>query len=192
MRPPPNFDEAFIAWFRETTEHAWSAHDAPTFAEMETSGFSGLVFARGTRWTSGLTDAEIDAAELRWSLHFPPDYRLFLRILHVADRPMVGRGFDGHRSVLISRSSFYDWRIDSDAIRIAIDEPAEGIAFDVEANALWPREWGERPSSQADRHARVREIIAAAPRLIPIFGESSRRKPGSDPSDPTRTRDRFG
>ena len=43
------------------------------------------------------------------------------------------------------------------------------MIFDVEHNALWLNEWGERPSTPEDRAEIVRQAVAAAPRLIPIF-----------------------
>jgi hypothetical protein len=167
---PPGFDESFIAWFRAKSERMWSSTAAPTFDELEAKGVSGLLWDRGTRWTNGLSDREIDLAEARWSLRFPPDFRLFLRLLHVPDRPMIGRGFVGSTAVPIRGPSFYDWREQSDAIRRALDWPADGLVHDVEHNDLWLREWGPRPSSAIARRARVREAVAAAPRLIPILG----------------------
>ena len=48
--------------------------------------------------------------------------------------------------------------------------PLEGLLFDVENNALWWPEWGERPACAEQRSEIVRSIVSEAPRLVPLFG----------------------
>jgi hypothetical protein len=43
------------------------------------------------------------------------------------------------------------------------------LQFDVEHNDLWRPSWGPKPETLEARKARVRELVAAAPRLIPVF-----------------------
>jgi hypothetical protein len=70
----------------------------------------------------------------------------------------------------VERPGFYHWLRDEAAIRDAFQWPIEGLAFDVENNVLWPESWGLRPENANDRRARVAELVAKAPPLLPITG----------------------
>jgi len=101
-------------------------------------------------WTSGYSQAELESAERRFGLRFPPDLADLLR----ERRPAAG----------------YDWRTDDGRIRQALGQPLEGLQFDVEHNGLWWPEWGDRPATPGERAEAMRAIVEAAPRLIPIIG----------------------
>lgn len=101
-------------------------------------------------WTTGYTQSELDAAQERFSLRFPPD----LVGLLLDRRPIRG----------------WDWRTDDTAIRGALDHPLEGLLFDVEHNDLWWSEWGEKPDSADEQAEVVTAVVNAAPRLIPLIG----------------------
>lgn len=76
------------------------------------------------RWAKGYTQAELDDAQQKFGLTFPPDLVDLLR-----DR----RPVDGHV-----------WT-DEVAIRRMLDWPFEGLLFDVEHNRLW---WPEGEKSR--------------------------------------------
>jgi len=78
------------------------------------------------RWTKGYTQTELDDAQEKFGLVFPPDLVALFR-----DR----RPVDGHL-----------WT-DQVAIRRMLDWPFEGLLFDVEHNHLWWPEWGEKPAN---------------------------------------------
>ena len=101
-------------------------------------------------WTRGYSEAELDDAQARFGLVFPPDLVALLRERSPA------RG--------------YDWRSGDAAIRSALRAPLEGLLFDVEVNALWWPEWGERPATAPERAAIVTAIVARAPPLVPLIG----------------------
>jgi hypothetical protein len=101
------------------------------------------------RWTSGYAQWELDAAQERYGLRFPPD----LVALLLDRRPVQG----------------WDWRSDDDGIRWALEQPLQGLLFDVEHNCLWWPEWGERPSTAEARAEIVAAAVHAAPRLIPLI-----------------------
>jgi hypothetical protein len=101
-------------------------------------------------WAAGYTAAELDAAQERYDLAFPPDLIALLR----EQRPTQG----------------YDWRTDDAAIREMLRRPLDGLLFDVEHNVLWLPEWGERPPTPQARAEVVAQAVARAPKLIPIFG----------------------
>ena len=100
-------------------------------------------------WTNGYTQTELDDAQEKFGLVFPPDLVAFLR---------VKRAVEG-----------YDWR-DERAIRSVLEWPLEGILFDVEQNALWWPEWGERPKTPEEREVILRMVHSRAPKLIPLVG----------------------
>jgi hypothetical protein len=100
----------------------------------------------------GLTDAETDRVENCFGFRFPPDLREFLQ------------------TALPHGPQFPDWRSgDEAALRDWLDLPLRGILFDIEHNGFWLEEWGARPVSLADALKVASELVAAAPRLIPIY-----------------------
>jgi hypothetical protein len=100
-------------------------------------------------WEPGYSQCELDAAQEKFGLVFPPDLIALLR-----DRRLPG----GH-----------DWAGDEAPIRRMLEWPLEGILFDVEYAGLWWPEWGERPEREADRADVVTAVVAAAPKLIPLY-----------------------
>src|SRR5207244_3545588 len=84
----------------------------------------------GVEFEAGLTDAEVEAAEVRYGFRFPPDLRAFLQ----AGLPRGDR--------------FPNWRTgDEVALRDWLDLPRQSVLFDVEHNGFWLEEWGPRPGS---------------------------------------------
>jgi hypothetical protein len=100
-------------------------------------------------WTHGYTQSEIDVAQERYRLRFPPD---------LVDLLLDRRPADG-----------WNWRTDDAGIRRALEHPLRGLLFDVEHNNLWWPEWGERPGLIEERAKFVTAIVEAAPRLIPLI-----------------------
>ena len=170
MGAPTAFGDEFLDWLRRKTEGAWASWEPRDFFAEE---IGGVDWQRGTRWLGGIDDATIDAAEARLEVRFPADYRLFLRRLHAPDRAMTGAFFGGPAGELVPRERPSFYRVDGtddDAIRDAHEGVIDGLSFDVEHNQLWLDDWGPRPESEAERAALVRERVAAAPALIPLFG----------------------
>ncbi len=190
---PPEFDATFLDWFRERTEALWASLPSQTLKktlkQFVRAGVGGSTFQRDTQWTDGLSDDEIAQIERRWALRFPPDYRLFVQRLHVPDRPLLGAGFAYRREeneprtvlaraywdeeqdlVLGEEPSFYNWLTDVHELEGAVSWLVEGLEFDVEENDLWEPGWGPRPATAEERRARIRELVEAAPKLIPVIG----------------------
>lgn len=117
--------------------------------------WAGLVYTlrnNGIEFEAGLTDAEVDSVEMRYGFRFPPDLRSFLQ------------------AGLLSGSEFPDWRDgDEDALRDWLDLPRRGILFDIEHNRFWLENWGPRPASLSEAQRIAGELVAAAPKLIPIY-----------------------
>ena len=101
---------------------------------------------------AGLTNAEVTTVEKRFGFRFPPDLREFLQ------------------TALPHGPKFPDWRSGDEAVlRDRLDGPLQGILFDIEYNGFWLEEWGPRPGSLDEALRAASELVAAAPRLIPIF-----------------------
>lgn len=168
---PGEFGEPFLKWLGAATEQAWSRVSEPTLADYEESGVGGCDWRRGTRWTGGLSDAELAEIEQRFAVRFPAEHRLFLQTLHATAPRMQCAGFgDDDRMVLDESPGFYHWQRDEAAIRAAWTGVVDGLVFDVENNALWRDSWGPRPGDADERRARVAARVAGAPRLLPIYG----------------------
>jgi hypothetical protein len=106
--------------------------------------------AEGRYWEPGYTQTELDVAQEKYGLRFPPD----LIDLFRDRRPVLG----------------YDWRDDDEPIRAMLRRPLEGLIFDLEHNKLWEPEWGPRPSTAVAREEALTALVAAAPKLIPLYG----------------------
>jgi hypothetical protein len=170
-RAPDELGRPFLMWLRAATERAWSGVREPVLEEYEDRGVGGCDWRRGTRWSGGLSDAEIRNVESRFGIQFAPDHRLFLQLLHATEPPRRGAVLvGGDRVERVEAPGFYHWLRDEIAIRAASAEVIEGLLFDVEYNALWRDSWGARPRGPTGRRARVERLVAGAPRLLPIFG----------------------
>jgi len=197
-RIPNGCGPAFLEWFREHTEAAWASYRPQGLEEMaielKARPIVGCQWQRGTRWLGGLSEEQIDQVERQWGLCFPPDYRLFLSHLHGLDRPMLCphwretlEAVDGRLPhlyieewqgylVLQEWPFFTNWQDDS-AVQGAMDRIAETVLLDTAAEKQsqspdipWPAEWGKPPATLAARRARISELFAIAPRLIPLSG----------------------
>lgn len=100
-------------------------------------------------WTDGYTAVELERAQARFRLAFPPDLISLLRDRRPLDGP--------------------DWN-DDQGVRALLAWPFEGLLFDVENSGLWWTEWGDRPDTAEERAEALRDVVNRAPRLIPIFG----------------------
>jgi hypothetical protein len=167
MSAPEQYDRVFLEWVKEKTESAWQKDEEWDSLIGELTPLNS--WQKDSRWTGGLTNAEIRSAEEKWGLKFPDDLKLFLQTLGTVDKPLRVIRYKGEDPVEVEIPSFYDWRTDEAAIQDAYDAVEEGLIFDVENNNLWMDSWGEKPSAESARANRVRELIAAAPLLIPLF-----------------------
>jgi len=100
------------------------------------------------RWTKGYTQSELDRAQERYGLRFPPD----LIALYLDRRPVDG----------------YAWDREDRHIREMLDWPFMILLAEIEEGAWWP-DWGERPTRSEERAEVLRAAIAKAPRLIPLL-----------------------
>ena len=99
-------------------------------------------------WTSGYTNAELDHAQERYGLRFPPD----LIDLFLDRRPVKG----------------YNWHTEDHQIREMLRWPFDLLIFDVEQGFWWP-DWGDRPSTAEEQADVVRNALASVSRLIPLI-----------------------
>jgi hypothetical protein len=111
-----------------------------------------LMRARGIDFDAGLTDTEVVATETQFGFQFPADLREFLQ------------------TALPRGKGFPDWRSGAELeLREWLDLPLRGILFDIEHNNFWLEEWGARPDSLVEAIRVVKDLVATAPRLIPIY-----------------------
>jgi hypothetical protein len=101
------------------------------------------------KWAPGYTQAELDAAQERHQLSFPPD----LVDLFLERRPAEG----------------YNWAGDDGRITKMLRWPLDMLLLDVDHGSWWV-DWGDRPQSVEERHEIVRSVLGHAPRLIPVLG----------------------
>ncbi|MCV7227928.1 hypothetical protein [Mycolicibacterium komossense] len=102
---------------------------------------------------TGLTEAEFARVEGRFGFQFADDHRAFL----AAGLPVGER--------------WPDWRDGADEDLLdRLGWPVEGVLFDVENNALWMDEWGERPVEMADALTLASHKLAGVPQMVPVYG----------------------
>jgi hypothetical protein len=118
--------------------------------------------ALGVIFEAGLTDDEVQGAEQRYQIQFPPDLRQFLQIaLPVATT---------------ANAVFPNWRSANPEIiqdiRWRLQTPVEWLAdeFTLEEHHFWLPGWDAKPQNLADALEYVRQKVRAAPRLIPLIG----------------------
>lgn len=161
MLIPANLDREFLEWFKARTESSWASRPHP-HAEG---------WRKDTRWAKPLSEADISRVEKKWQLEFPPDYRLFLSVLHTVDRhPLARRWLTGDRSELIDSVSFPDWLSDDAVIKDRLAWPLQGLMFDLKNNDLWLAAWGPKPPELKDRQLKLAHEHSKSPRLVPVFG----------------------
>jgi hypothetical protein len=103
----------------------------------------------------GYSSSDLAQIQTQWRIRFPPDLVDLLR----TQRPLIG----GPGS--------FDWLLsDPSYIQERFDWPFDGFWFDIEHNDLWWPEWGDKPSTPAEQRARLKEVLAGVPKLIPLFG----------------------
>ena len=107
---------------------------------------AGLVFE------SGLSEDEAGKAESFYDFMFPPDLKEFLMF------------------ALPVSHGFSNWRdLGNPEIKEAFDWIYEGINFDIEHNAFWLDDWGNKPTDLRAAFSIAKKKIDAAPKLIPIY-----------------------
>lgn len=99
-------------------------------------------------WASGYTRIELEDAQERYGLQFPPDLLAMLS----ERRPAGG----------------YRWEVEDPHIRTMLAWPMDALLFDV-ANGFWWPAWGERPLDAVESREVVVSAVRAAPKLIPLF-----------------------
>ena len=99
-------------------------------------------------WIAGYTRAELDQAQERYRVNFPPD----LIALFLERRPARG----------------YAWHTKDSRIREMFDWPLRMLTFDVEHGFWWP-EWGDRTSVADERREIIKSFLATKSRLIPVY-----------------------
>ncbi len=167
---PPYFDEIFLRWFQKKTENVWKSYQTATFEDYKIARIGGSSWQRGTRWLRGLSKQEITTIEQNFQVVFPPDYSLFLQILHSVDRPRAGARFDKGTMIPQIVPSFYHWQKDVESIHSMSQWITDGIVFDIQHNGLWPQSWGEKPDSLEEQILQLHRLIETAPKVIPIYG----------------------
>lgn len=101
-------------------------------------------------WKAGYTPSQLDDIQAKFGLRFPPD----LIDLYLDRRP--------------SAKDACDWLGNEEIVQARLQWPLESILFDVRHNIWWDH-WGDRPRAMADREDVVRQLVANAPKLIPIL-----------------------
>jgi hypothetical protein len=117
--------------------------------------------AEGRIWAEGYTQDDLDSAQEKFGIRFPPD----LVALFLERRPVLG----------------WDWRSDEQEIRAMLERPFQGLLFDVEQSGLWWPEWGDRPAQGNERAEILRSVLRQAPKLVPLL---SHRYIPSEPHEP--------
>jgi hypothetical protein len=99
-------------------------------------------------WLPGYTKLQLDQAQERYDLRFPPD---------LIDAFSERRPADG-----------YAWHTEDPRIREMLEWPYELLLFDVNQGFWWP-DWGERPSTPEQTAEVLRSALQRVSRLIPLI-----------------------
>jgi hypothetical protein len=104
----------------------------------------------------GYTQTELDDAQAKWNLTFPPDLVAIFR---------------ERRSVIEQPGPIdLDWtQSPKKLIGDRLAWPLESFWFDVKHNGIWWPEWGAKPAKPDAQFEALRAAMDAAPRLIPLY-----------------------
>lgn len=106
----------------------------------------------GVVFEDGLSEQEFAAIEAAYSFRFPDDLKLFL-------------GY-----ALPVSKGWVNWRSrEKETIDHLMEWPLHGICFDIEHDAFWLADWGQKPSTLKEAFAIAARHVALAPKLIPIY-----------------------
>lgn len=169
VEPPPVFGREFVLWLRKATEDRWGRLED---ADVSDQRLFWPRWRRGTRWTGGLDDAAIIEVERRYETQFSPQHRMFLQVLHSTTPWRYSPDYSGGRTHpgTTAFPGFYDWQREEAQIRSASRSAVDGVVRDTLADSFWGDSWGPCPDAKDDRRDGLAELMAAAPRLLPIFG----------------------
>ncbi len=160
----------FLFWIKNRTEERWA--EGPQTNE-DACGWDRHESFWGARWTGGLTPHEINEIEKKWLVKFPPDFQLFLEILHTIDRKEVIEETDWETDEVITyeRPFFYNWKTDTTELESRFSWPFRTILDDIEGtNSVWLHSWGKRPTEASVRRRKFQQWFDKTPSLIPITG----------------------
>jgi hypothetical protein len=114
----------------------------------------------------GLTEAEFARIEREYGFEFADDHRAFLEM----GLPLNGPLPQTEGVIYTHAKPWPDWRDDDPRkLREALNWPVEGVLFDVE-HGYWDHDWGERPEDRAEAVEAAAVLLAAVPRMVPIYG----------------------
>jgi len=169
MNIPENNIE-FLHWFKDKSE-AFCSQDS----EEE-------YWCHNAKWI-GLTDTEIDEAEVKYDVKFSEEHRDFLRILHTLDRKQVVEReiseeeppYDYIETIEVEDTFLYNWKsedkADVEEIRNRLNWPYETVFQDVEgSNKFWLKSWGKKPDSVEEQKLIFGNWYEKAPKLVPLYG----------------------
>lgn len=97
---------------------------------------------------------------------------------------MVGAHYEGSGLVPTSGRKFPDWTGRSEPIESALAWPVEGLISSIDHDESWLDSWGPRPRGRKQRGRLVRELVAAGPQLVPVFGHRYLAGPGDRVGNP--------
>jgi hypothetical protein len=110
-----------------------------------------MLRGRGIRLAEGLSSDEFAEIEGRFDFTFGEDHAALLKL-----GVPTGEGW-------------VDWRGPAEELRPRLAWPIDGILFDVEHNAFWPRSWGPRPTGAAQAIFEARRHLLSWSKLVPLF-----------------------
>ena len=116
-----------------------------------------LLKSRGIQFEKGFTNEELITVEANFDITFPPDLQTLLCL-----KLPVSKGFVNWRKALSSKE--YE-----DEVFDKLNRPLEGMLFDIENNAFWDENWGEKPEIFERQKEIATENFKKYPKLIPIY-----------------------
>jgi hypothetical protein len=161
----PSSDAEFFSTLRIQTVRAWDRMSEPP------PNFYGPYWQRGTKWGPALTKHGLSDVEATLGVTLPEEYARFLLELHTTDRPMLMRSHEGSGSTrIVEIPSFMNWPLVLPTLTRRLESTTNTLVDSIVDAGAWSLSWGNQPSSADERRARVRGLIDAGPKLVPVFG----------------------
>ncbi len=126
---------------------------------MLAAAYDLALMRTGALITPGMSEAELRAVETRYEFTFAREHRLMLSLALPLD-PVQEQ----------ARPLWPNWRQPDTHLNEQVARPVHGLLGAVRRERLWLDEWPPMPSSTDDAVALAKELLASAPRLVPVRG----------------------
>ncbi|SED17922.1 hypothetical protein SAMN04489761_4530 [Tenacibaculum sp. MAR_2009_124] len=159
---PEDYSE-FLFWVKERTESFWRGSQKGNSSHIVCDDW-----LKDAKWI-GMTDEEIQNAEITHNIKFTDHHKLFLKILHTVNKKQIVVKYDSEgNEIETEKSLFYNWNTDHDRIDEYLKWPHDILLKSVLDGNIWLNSWGGEPKTNKEKKDVFLKWFVELPKLIPL------------------------